>query len=60
MNMAKYQIYKDTRGEYRARLVAANGEKVWFTEGYSSKQGAKDAIAWNQSNGGTTTVEETT
>ena len=38
--MAKLAIYKDVVGQYRWRLVAANGEKVAASEGYTSKQNA--------------------
>lgn len=38
--MTYFQIYVDTAGYYRWRLIAGNGEKVSASEGYSSKQNA--------------------
>ena len=40
----KFEIYKDNAGEYRVRLWADNGNIICSTEGYSSKDGAKNAI----------------
>ncbi len=34
---AKFEVYKDKKGEYRFRLKAANGEIIAVGEGYSSK-----------------------
>lgn len=42
---AKYEIYKDTRGEFRFRLKAANGERILASEGYSSEFGCQNGIA---------------
>ncbi len=36
----RFEIYKDSAGYYRWRLVAANNEKVAASEGYNTKQGA--------------------
>jgi len=47
----KFVIRKsDANGEYRA-YFEYNGEKIFWTEGYSSKAGAKNAIESIQSNG---------
>ena len=40
----KFEIYKDKAGEFRVRFKY-NDEVMFSTEGYSSKSGAKDAIA---------------
>jgi uncharacterized protein YegP (UPF0339 family) len=40
----KYQIYKDTSGEFRFRLKAANGEIIAEGEGYESKEGCLNGI----------------
>lgn len=42
-----YRITEDKDG-HRARLYAANGRLVWWTEGYSSYQKAVEAIALNR------------
>lgn len=36
----KFEIYKDSRGEFRFRLKAGNGEIVATGEGYATKSGA--------------------
>ncbi len=41
---AKFEVYKDAKGEYRFRLKAANGETVATGEGYSSKQSCLKGI----------------
>jgi uncharacterized protein YegP (UPF0339 family) len=41
---AKFELYKDARGEFRFNLKASNGEIVATSEGYSSKDGAKRGI----------------
>ena len=41
----KFHVYKDTKGEWRWRLKAANGKVVADSaEGYSSKQGCLNGI----------------
>jgi uncharacterized protein YegP (UPF0339 family) len=41
----KYHVYKDSSGEWRWRLKAANGKVLADSgEGYSSKQACKDGI----------------
>jgi len=45
-----FEIYKDKAGEYRARFKY-NSEVMFSTEGYSSKEGAKNAIASIKENG---------
>ena len=44
--MAKFQIYKDKKGEFRWRLIATNGNMIANGgEGYVSKSGCKKGIA---------------
>jgi len=40
----KWEVYKDNAGEWRWRLVAANGEIVAVGEGYKNKKDAIDTI----------------
>lgn len=42
--MAKFEIFKGTNGNFYFRLKAENGEIIAQSEGYSSKQGAKNGI----------------
>jgi hypothetical protein len=41
---AKFELYTDTRGQYRFRLKAANGEVIAQGEAYASKAGAINGI----------------
>ena len=41
---AKFEIYKDSRGEFRFRLKAGNGEVVATGESYPTKDGVKRGI----------------
>lgn len=41
---AKFEVYKDKKGEYRFRLKAANGQVIATGEGYSSKDGCMNGI----------------
>jgi uncharacterized protein YegP (UPF0339 family) len=42
--MAKFEIYKDKRGEFRFRLKAGNGQTILASEGYSAKSGCTNGI----------------
>ena len=46
----KFEIYKDKKGEFRVRFKY-NSEIMFSTEGYSSKDSAKNAIKSIQKNG---------
>jgi hypothetical protein len=40
----RFEVYKDSQGEYRFRLKASNGQTLLFSEGYSSKSGCMKGI----------------
>jgi hypothetical protein len=40
----KFEIFKDKNKEFRFRLKAPNGEVILQSEGYKSKDAAKDTI----------------
>ena len=43
---AKFEMYTDSKGEFRWRLVASNGQTIATSgEGYKSKDSAKAGIA---------------
>ena len=42
--MAKFEIYKDKKGEFRWRLRAGNNQIIASGEGYTSKAGCKKGI----------------
>lgn len=50
--MAKFILYKDVAGEFRWRLWSDDNNKTVAdsAEGYSSKEGAKNGIAWVKAN----------
>ena len=41
---AKFEIYTDSKGEYRFRLKAANGEVVATGESYKTKSGVINGV----------------
>ena len=41
---AKFEVYKDSKGEYRFRLIAPNGEIIGISEGYTTKEGCMSGI----------------
>jgi uncharacterized protein len=42
---AKFELYKDARGEFRWRLIASNGQMMANSgEGYWSKSGSQNGI----------------
>ena len=41
---AKFELYKDKKGEFRFRLVAPNGQTIAVSEGYKTKDSAKNGI----------------
>ena len=54
----KFVIRKSANGEFRA-YFEYNSEKIFWTEGYSSKSGAQNAIDSIKKNGpGADTVDE--
>jgi uncharacterized protein len=56
----KFEIYKDARGEFRFRLMAANGEIIASSEGYKSKAAAQNGVESVRSNApGATLVHQT-
>ena len=48
----KFELYKDAGGDFRWRLKAGNGENVLASQGYSSKDAAKNGAESVMSNCG--------
>jgi hypothetical protein len=56
---AKFELYKDAKGEFRWRLVASNGQTIATSgEGYKAKDSAKAGIDSVKKNAATATIEE--
>jgi uncharacterized protein YegP (UPF0339 family) len=41
---AKFEIYKDKKGDFRFRLVASNGQVIATSQGYKSKASCMKGI----------------
>ncbi len=56
---AKFELYKDTKGEFRWRLIAANGQIVATGgEGYKTKASAMGGIESVKKNAPVASIEE--
>ena len=56
---AKFEIYKDAKGEFRWRLIASNGQMIANGgEGYKAKDSAKAGIESVKKNAPTAEVVE--
>ena len=55
---AKFELYKDKKGEFRFRLVAPNGQTIAVSEGYKDKTGAKNGIESVKKNAPTAAIED--
>ena len=58
--MGKFEIYKDSQGEFRWRLRAANGEVIASGEGYTSKAGCLNGIESVRENAPIAEIEDQT
>ena len=43
--MAKFEVYKDSAGEFRFRLKASNGQVIAIGESYKTTAGVLNGIA---------------
>jgi uncharacterized protein YegP (UPF0339 family) len=58
--MAKFEIYQDSKGEFRWRLRANNNEVIATGEGYVSKDGCMKGISSVKENAPDAVVEDQT
>ena len=56
--MSSFELYEDSAGEYRWRLVSGNDIVADSSEGYSSKSAARDALGSVQEDAPTASVLE--
>jgi uncharacterized protein len=58
---AKFELYKDAKGEFRWRLVASNGQTIATGgEGYKAKDSAKAGIESVKKNAPEAVIEDKT
>jgi uncharacterized protein len=58
---AKFELYKDAKGEFRWRLIATNGQTIASGgEGYKSKESAKNGIESVKKNAPEAAIEDKT
>lgn len=58
---AKFELYKDAKGEFRWRLIASNGQMIANGgEGYKSKDSAKNGIESVKKNAPSAPIEDKT
>ncbi len=56
---AKFELYKDTKGEFRWRLIAPNGQTIATSgESYKTKDSAKNGIESVKKNAPTAKIED--
>jgi uncharacterized protein YegP (UPF0339 family) len=55
---AKFELYKDKKGEYRWKLVASNGQTIAVGEGYTTNESAKNGIESVKKNAPTAAIIE--
>jgi uncharacterized protein YegP (UPF0339 family) len=58
---AKFEVYKDTKGEFRWRLLASNGQSIASGgEGFKTKASIMDSIESVKKNAPIAPIEEKT
>ena len=55
---AKFEIYKDKKGEFRFRLIAANGQVIATSQGYKTKASCAKGIESVKKNAPKTDIVE--
>ena len=57
---AKFQIYKDAKGQFRFKLVAVNGQTIAISDGYTTKKNALEGIKSVKQKASMTVIEDMT
>ena len=60
MAAPKFELYKDKSGDFRWRLLAANGETIASGQGYTTKAKAQEGIDSVKENARKAIVEDKT
>ena len=58
--MAKFEVYKDKRDEFRWRLLANNNQVIAVGEGYTTKAACMNGIESVQKNAPVATIDRQT
>ncbi len=58
--MAKFEIYKDKKGQFRWRLLANNNQVIASGEGYTSKAACKNGIELVRTNAPKAEIDDKT
>ena len=58
--MAKFEVYKETGGQFRFRLKANNGQVIATGEGYKTRAGVMNGIASIKKNAAGASIDDTT
>ena len=58
--MAKFEVFKDSKGEFRFRLKASNGQVIATGEAYDTKASALNGIESVRKNAGGATLDDQT
>jgi uncharacterized protein YegP (UPF0339 family) len=56
----KFEVYKDSKGEFRFRFKAGSGETMFSSEGYKAKASALSAIESIKKNTPSAAVDDQT
>lgn len=57
---SKFELNKDVAGEYRFKLIAANGQTIAVSQGYNSKESALKGIESVKHNAAGAAIDDTT
>lgn len=57
---SKFELNKDVAGEYRFKLIAANGQTIAVSQGYDAKESALNGIESVKKNAPDAVIEDTT
>ncbi len=58
-HVGKFEVYRDSAGEFRFRLRAANGEVIAASEGYKTRAGCENGIESVRKNAPTAPIVDT-
>lgn len=57
---SRFELNKDVAGEFRFKLIAANGQTIAVSQGYKSKESALNGIESVKQNAAGAPIDDTT